>query len=78
MKVYVLCQQHTSDRNDWMYEAVFASKTAALRYGQRVLRVDEETWVPYAYGGWVSPWRKVEEFKDFQYRWVLFEEDLTE
>lgn len=78
MKVYVLCQQQISERGDWTYEDVFGSKDAALRYGEAFLRVDEETWTPYAYGGWVSPWRKFEEFKDFQYRWVILEEDLTE
>lgn len=78
MKVYVLCQQHNSDRGDWIYEAVFSSKAAALLYGASTLRVDDEAWEPYVYGGWVSPWLQIEEFKNFQYRWIIFDEDFVE
>ena len=78
MKVYVLCQQHVSHRGDWIYESTFSNKAAALRYCETVLKVDAETWEIYLYGGWVSPWMRIEEFDGFQYRWVIFEEDLLE
>lgn len=69
MKVYVLCVQLGS-RGDCMYEQVFASADAAMKY----VELEDLVWgLCPEYGFFCSNW--FQEF-DIKARWVILEEEV--